>query len=108
MAAAISGVGTLIAAIVAGVIGARLTWRQMRSNEIAQEGQITDRFSQAIEQLGATNLEVRLGGIYALERVARDSERDHWPIMEIFTAYIREHAPWPPKTFHHQLIFYHQ
>ncbi|MCI0546974.1 MAG: TIR domain-containing protein [Candidatus Rokubacteria bacterium] len=26
--------------------------------------------------------EVRVGAIYALERIARDSERDHWPIME--------------------------
>jgi Pentapeptide repeats (8 copies) len=38
-------------------------------------------------------LELRLGGIYALERIARDSERDHWPIMEVLTAYVREHAP---------------
>jgi hypothetical protein len=66
----------------------------------AQEGQITDRFTKAINQLGEAgpeNLALRLGGIYALERIARDSERDHWPIMEILTAYVREHAPWPPK-----------
>jgi hypothetical protein len=62
-----------------------------------QEGQITDRFSKAINQLGETGLEklaIRLGDIYALERIARDSERDHWPIMEILTAYVREHPPW--------------
>jgi hypothetical protein len=35
------------------------------------------------------NLEVRLGAIYALERIARDSERDHWPILEVLCAYIR-------------------
>jgi hypothetical protein len=68
----------------------------------AKEGQITDRFTKAIDQLGAINqdgkikLEVRLGGIYALERIARDSERDHWPIMEILTAYVREHAAHVP------------
>jgi hypothetical protein len=27
-----------------------------------------------------------------LERIARDSEKDHWPIMEILTAYVRERA----------------
>jgi len=58
-----------------------------------EEGKITDRFSKAIEQLGSEKLELRLGGIYALERVAGDSERDHWPVMEVLTAYIREHAP---------------
>ena len=30
-----------------------------------------------IEQLGSTGLDVRLGGIYALERIAVDSARDH-------------------------------
>ena len=39
------------------------------------------------------NLEVRLGAIYALERIARDSERDHITVMEILCAYIRENAP---------------
>jgi Pentapeptide repeats (8 copies) len=65
---------------------------------IALDGQITERFTRAIEQLGSDQLEVRLGAISALERIARDSERDHWPIMEILTAYVREHAPWPPKA----------
>ena len=45
---------------------------------------------------GEKQLEIRLGGIYALERIARDSERDHWPVMEILTAYVREHAPGAP------------
>ena len=67
-----------------------------RNLELAQEGQITDRFTKAIDQLGALNnkgkknLEVRLGGIYALERIAKKSPDDHWPIMEVLTAYVRE------------------
>jgi len=39
------------------------------------------------------NLEVRLGAIYALERIAQDSERDHITVMEVLCAYIRENAP---------------
>lgn len=65
-----------------------------RNLQISQEGQITERFTRAIDQLGSDEIEIRLGGIYALERIARDSERDHWPIMEVLTAYVREHAPW--------------
>jgi hypothetical protein len=89
-----------LAQIVGGfavLIGLYFAW----TNIIAtKEGQITDRFYKAIEQLGATDdkgnpkLELRLGGIYALERIARDSERDHWPIMEVLTAYVREHDSW--------------
>jgi len=35
---------------------------------------------------------VRIGGIYALERVARDSARDHPTVMEVLTAFIRENS----------------
>ncbi|MEL6170381.1 MAG: hypothetical protein AAFR35_16995, partial [Pseudomonadota bacterium] len=38
------------------------------------------------------NIEVRLGGIYALERISQDSARDHIQIMEILCAYIRHNA----------------
>ena len=41
-------------------------------------------------------MEIRLGGIYGLERIARDSLRDHWTVVEVLTAYIRERAPWSP------------
>ncbi len=68
--------------------------------QVAQEGQITERFTRAIEQLGSDKMEVRLGGIYALERIAFDSDKDYWPIMETLTAYVRERAPWqePPLS----------
>jgi hypothetical protein len=66
---------------------------------LAEEGQITERFTRAIAQLGDTDaqgskrLAVRLGGIYALERIADDSPREHRPIMDVLTAYVREHSP---------------
>src|SRR5215208_5811468 len=66
----------------------------------AEQGQITERFTRAIEQLGETNsngepkLELRLGGIYALERIAKDSpERDYSTVMEVLTAYVRQNTP---------------
>jgi uncharacterized protein YjbI with pentapeptide repeats len=73
----------------------RISQETLRTN---QEGQVTERFTNAIEHLGDTQLTVRLGGIYALERIARDSPKDHWQIMEVLTAYVRDNAPWPPKT----------
>jgi Pentapeptide repeats (8 copies) len=78
--------------------GLYFTWRTLRVN---REGQITERFTRAIDQLGAKddegNLqpEIRLGGIYALERIASDSpERDYGTVMNVLTAYVRQHAPW--------------
>ncbi|MDQ6948066.1 MAG: pentapeptide repeat-containing protein [Actinomycetota bacterium] len=65
-----------------------------RTLQTTRRGQITERFTRAIAQLGDDKLDVRLGGIYALERIARDSEQDHGPIMEVLTAFVREHAKW--------------
>jgi len=61
--------------------------------QVSQEKNITDLFTKAVEQLGSDKIEVRLGGIYALERLAHDSPKDYWPILEILTAYVRERAP---------------
>jgi hypothetical protein len=64
-----------------------------RTIRLNREGQITDRFTKAIDQLGDQRLDVKLGGIYALERIAQESPRDHWPIVEVLTAFLREHFP---------------
>lgn len=42
-------------------------------------------------------LDVRLGAIYALERVAHDSVTHRAVSYEVLAAYIRGHGPWPPK-----------
>ncbi len=52
---------------------------------------MTDRYTKAIEQIGSAKLDVRIGGSYALERVARDSARGHPTIMEVLAAFVREH-----------------
>jgi len=68
--------------------------RSLENNvRVTEEGQITERFTRAVEQIGNEKLEVRLGGIYALERIAKDSKKDYWTIMEILTAFVRENSP---------------
>ncbi len=57
-----------------------------------EEGKLTERFSKSIEMLGDARLQVRLGGIYALERIAKDSSKDHWTVMEVLSAFLREAA----------------
>ena len=75
------------------VLAAEETVRVGQDNvRVAEEGQITERFTKAIAQLGADKMAIRLGGIYALERIAKDSEKDHGPIMAVLTAYVREKA----------------
>jgi len=75
---------------------------QEQTQRLTEQGQITDRFTRAIDQLGKVDennnklFEIRIGGIYALERIARESEEDYEPIMEVLTAYVRQNAPLKP------------
>jgi hypothetical protein len=71
------------------LLGVYLTFRQLQLN---QEGHITDRFSHAIDQLGNEQLQVRVGGIAALGRIARDSAKDREPVMESLAAFVREES----------------
>jgi Pentapeptide repeats (8 copies) len=83
----------------AGLFAAGALVFTARNFTLSREGQVTDRYTKAIEQLGSDKLDVRIGGIYALERIARDSARDHPTVMEVLTAFIREHSheQWPPS-----------
>ena len=119
--------------ILGGVVllaGGFFTWRNIKlaqeslkvsqeSLSVAQGGQITDRFTKAIDQLGnrdskdtkvtdqsgassdkadKKNLMLRVGGIYALEQVANESAMYHWPIVDVLCAYVRENAPIEPTS----------
>lgn len=57
---------------------------------VAEEKQVTDRFTQAIDQLGDDKkITVRLGGIYSLERISKDSTKDYLTIMKILASFVR-------------------
>lgn len=77
--------------------GLWLTFRRVRAAErmaeAALDGQVTERFSRAVEHLSSDQLPLRLGGIYALERIARDSVRDHWTVLEVLVAFVLANAP---------------
>jgi hypothetical protein len=81
-------------------VGLILTNSANRANDAAnrgqqfltERGQITERFGRAIDQLGSNKLDVRLGGIYALERLMHDSPQDQLNLIEVLGAFIRGHA----------------
>ncbi|NUP53117.1 MAG: pentapeptide repeat-containing protein [Catenulispora sp.] len=85
---------TTILQSLAGLVvlaGAVATWRQVHVN---REGQITERFTRAVDQLGNANVDVRIGAMYALERISRNSEADRDAILFLLGSYIRNHTPW--------------
>jgi uncharacterized protein YbdZ (MbtH family) len=98
LTAAAIGVGGTVIVGVAGF------WANVRNTNkttaLALQGQVTDRYLKAIEQLGSKEIDIRVGGIYALERIARDSARDQPTVMEVLATFIREHSgeQWPPSA----------
>jgi hypothetical protein len=95
------------------LLGLYFTWRNIKATErnilltrdTALEGQRTEQFTRAVELLGAERqvapdghqvpkIESRLGGIYALERIARESPKDRRTVMDVLSAYVRENSPW--------------
>jgi uncharacterized protein YjbI with pentapeptide repeats len=81
---------------LAAVFALLFTWREVR---VAEQGQLTSRFNDAITNLGSQSLDVRFGGIYALERIMQDSPRDQPWIVSVLSAYTRSHAPVPAGGF---------
>jgi hypothetical protein len=63
-----------------------------RTYYLSRRGQLTDRYTTAITQLASDKLAERLGGIYALEHLMVESERDHDTVVEVLTAFIRENT----------------
>ncbi|VVT21726.1 conserved membrane hypothetical protein [Roseovarius sp. EC-HK134] len=113
------GAGALVAALLGAPFVVWGTVLKQRTVDFQQEGHITDRINKAVEQLGAEKtekvytmgddnkpiqaertvpaIEVRIGAILSLERIAQDSTRydkgrDHVRVMEILCAYVRENS----------------
>ncbi|MFL6139859.1 MAG: hypothetical protein ACJ74O_18950 [Frankiaceae bacterium] len=66
-AARISDERRNLLAILAGIGAALTLWYTHQRQELDRDQNRTTRYTAAIEQLGSEKLEVRLGGIYALE-----------------------------------------
>jgi pentapeptide repeat protein len=66
-----------------------------------READQRERYTKAIDQLGTTGadrVDVRLGGIYALLRLAQDSDRDLPTVVEVLCAFVRGHAQEPEDS----------
>jgi len=63
-----------------------------------KQRRITESFAKATEQLGSDRIEARLGGIYTLERISKESADDYSTVMETLTAFVRERAQWKKEA----------
>jgi hypothetical protein len=88
--------------VLAGIAAVLLTYQSSRqAADITLRAQESDRFTKAIDQIGSSQLDVRLGGIYGLERLMHDDPDQEGTVVEVLSAYVREHSPLPvakPKS----------
>ncbi|MFD9948814.1 pentapeptide repeat-containing protein [Nonomuraea sp. NPDC059023] len=74
-----------------------LAVRRQRHQEVASwhtthdaaERRVTELYTKAVEQLGSAQAPVRLGGLYALERLAQDTPALRQTIVDVICAYLR-------------------
>jgi hypothetical protein len=97
LAAARNGVRTSLIQAIGGAlffVTAGVAWLQVQT---ARRGQLIDRFTKSIDQLGDEKLDVRLGGIFALRQMARTKAYRN-PIARILAAYLRTHSDVEPRS----------
>ncbi|WP_424184061.1 pentapeptide repeat-containing protein [Actinokineospora sp. G85] len=103
-----------------GLFALYLAWRRQHSTEVGlrqkerdQEDvarayelqredslakRITELYTKAVEQLGSDKAPVRLGGLYALERLAQDHAEQRQTIVNVLCAYLRMPFTLPDAT----------
>ncbi|GGM84664.1 hypothetical protein GCM10012275_64210 [Longimycelium tulufanense] len=80
------------------LLAARKQWlserAQAHNEDDASERRITELYTKAVEQLGSDKAPVRLGGLYALERLAQNNPSHRQTIVDVICAYLR--MPYTP------------
>lgn len=88
--ATVRNVGLVIAAAFALLFA---TWRSVvgwRQADTAQRSLLNERYQKGAEMLGSRVLSVRLGGVYALRRLAEEHPKQyHSQVMRLFCAFVR-------------------
>lgn len=95
--ATVRNLGLLVTAIIAlplaiwrSIIADRQAETARRQSETAERGLLNERYQKGAEMLGSKVLTVRLGGIYALARLARERpEEYHTQVMQLFCTFVR-------------------
>jgi hypothetical protein len=115
----LQGLGALLL-LTGASIGAAVTLRQVRISQdglhatreqmqhtlettqqqlnLTEQGQLTDRYTRAVEQLGHEKAPVRLGALYSLEHLAQDNPQYRQTVVDVICAYLRMPYTLSPQT----------
>lgn len=92
-AALVTGFRTAIVQLAA-VFGAGVALLFTGFNyRLSRRGQVTDRFTKALEHLGSEEMYGRMGGLLALEQIIEDAPDQSFHTVQVLNAFIRQRAP---------------
>lgn len=99
---AIKGLREMLISFAGGIIlifGLYFTWR--RTEAIEEQNMINRtnnesnywlaQFSKASELLKEDSISAKISGVYLFEKIMNNCEEYHWSVIEILSAYVREH-----------------
>jgi uncharacterized protein YjbI with pentapeptide repeats len=88
---AISAARGQVATVLSAAFVAAGLYYTGRKVALDRDKQYTDRFTNAVDQLGSADVTVRAGGHRALDRILHDSARDRDRVLRTVTGYLRTH-----------------
>jgi Pentapeptide repeats (9 copies) len=106
----LQGLGALLV-LTGATIGASVAYRGVQETRrqitqtaadnqeqftLTRQGQITDRYTKAVEQLGHEKAPVRLGALYSLEHLAQDNPKYRPTVVDVICTYLR--MPYAPPA----------
>ena len=86
-----------LVAAAGGFVALYFNWRRIKhdAERLSRDRMRLENetYVKALEQFGSKDETIRIGAIYALERIALESmNRYHLPIMDVLCAYVRKHS----------------
>ncbi|WP_405524498.1 pentapeptide repeat-containing protein [Streptomyces canus] len=92
----ITGLRTALVACAAAIgAGVALVYT-IRNYRLTRRGQVTDRFTKALERLGSNHRYVRIGGVLALEQIVQDAPEQATHAAQVLGHFVRDRAPARP------------
>jgi hypothetical protein len=88
----ISDVRTALLALLGGLIAIAGAIYTVKTFRLSKQRQVTDRLTRAIDQMDSDAVDIRLGGILALERLGREAPAERGQIMDILAGFVRERS----------------
>ncbi|WP_371571337.1 pentapeptide repeat-containing protein [Streptomyces canus] len=93
-AALVTGIRTAVVAFTAALGAGVALLYTARTYRLTRRGQITDRFTKALERLGSPEIYVRIGGVLALEQIVQDTpEQAATDAARVLGHFVRHRAP---------------